>query len=73
MTYHRTFIVKAIAATNTKGIRVKIVDSENTYSKILPFNYIYISMADVAIAYIEKQGIHITGKSTHKDFTILIA
>ncbi len=73
MTYHRTFIVKGISATDTKGTRVKIIDSLNAHSKIIPFDYTCNSISDAAVAYIGEKGIHITGKSEHKEFTILIA
>jgi hypothetical protein len=52
---------KFIPATNTKGSRVKIISLRHNKSKIISYDYKYDNTKEIAVAYLEAQGVKICG------------
>ncbi len=53
--------VKFLPATNTKGARVKIISLRHNTSKTLQFDYEFSTTKDIAIDYLQKNGIEVLG------------
>ncbi|MGL5985074.1 MAG: hypothetical protein ACRCZ1_07470, partial [Cetobacterium sp.] len=51
----RTFEVKFISATNTKGSRIKITDLLKNESKTISYNYSYNNAMDGAVDFLENE------------------
>ena len=49
------YIIKTLAATNTKGTRVKITEAASQISWAIPYNYKFNNSKDVALNYLEKE------------------
>jgi len=59
--HHRAFRVKYISPTNHRGARVGILDLRYNNNTIISFSYTLSNICEMAIEYLEKQGIKITG------------
>jgi len=74
--YLRCFKVKYLGATNTKGARIKIIDSHrsenNEVFKFVSWDYTKSNGWEIALDYLEKRGIKIVcrGSSNKEDFLL---
>jgi len=59
--YQSSFIVTYLPATNTKGSRVKISNEQK--KNIIPYNYNYNNIKDIAVNYLTQKGYRVTGYS----------
>ena len=59
--HHRGFRVKYIGPTDYKGSRVGILDLRYKNNTIISYNYKSDNICEMAIEFLEKQGIKITG------------
>jgi hypothetical protein len=59
--HHRGFRVRFFPATNTRGERVGIYDMRFRQNDIIPYNYKLNNICEIAIDWLEKSGIKITG------------
>jgi len=69
--YH-IITVKRLGATNTKGTRVKITSERFNDSIILPYNYEFDTIKDIAINHV-KETHDIVGSGETKDSYVLIS
>jgi hypothetical protein len=53
----RAFEITFIQVTNNRGARVKIKDMRHVKTKIIPFDYEYNNIKDMALKYLESKGI----------------
>tara|TARA_R110000803_G_scaffold81879_1_gene147806 strand:- start:39 stop:260 length:222 start_codon:yes stop_codon:yes gene_type:complete len=49
------YIIKTLAATDTKGTRIKITEAESQISWAIPYNYKFNSSKDVALNYLQNE------------------
>lgn len=63
MKNYRMFTVKYIGASNTKGSRVKIVDTRFKKSVTVSYDHKFNRAADIGLDYLVKRGITISGES----------
>ena len=59
--YQDSFIVTYLPPTNTKGSRVKIYNEQE--KEIIPYNYNFSSIRDVAVNYLKEKGYNVSGYS----------
>ena len=70
--HHRGFKIKFMPATNTRGERVGIYDMRFRRNDVIPYDYSLSNIREIAIQWLEKSGIKITGffynHATHEYF-----
>ena len=59
--HHRAFRIKFIGATDYKGERVGILDLRHNNNSIISYDYSKNNIKEIAIDWLEKQGIEISG------------
>ena len=59
----RSFEIKYVSATDTKGSRISIHDLRNNKRKIISYNYEYNNIYQIAEAYLSSVGISCSGVS----------
>lgn len=70
---HRTFLVKFLPCTNTRGSRVKIIDCNFDGSIILSYDYEFRYTTDQAIYFLLEKGFDVEGvASANNNRDILI-
>ena len=71
----RIIQVKILGATNTKGTRIKLIESRynTTDTFTMSYDYRHRDMADQAIEYLENKGIKIEGKGDFNGATFLFS
>lgn len=63
MKTYRAFTIKYIHANNTKGSRVSILDNRFGVRRIIPYNYEFNNIAEIAANFLDLIGINIAGVS----------
>jgi hypothetical protein len=53
--------IKTLPATNTKETRIKIISLRHNTSKIINYDYSFNSTKDIAIDYLQKNGVEVLG------------
>lgn len=64
--------VKYIPASNSRGSRVKITLPRFNVSKTTPFDHQYNNSEDIAVAYLQANGIVINGSAELGDQSVLL-
>lgn len=72
-TRYRTFEVKYLGATNTRGARYKIVDLRRGNSLMMSYDYSFSDAQDQALSYLESIGIPIEAMAMTKDSALLLS
>ena len=67
----RTFEIKYLRTTNTKGPRVRIKDLNNNKTKIISYDYEFNNIWEIAIKYLNSKNIKITGRSHNSETDLL--
>ena len=65
--HYRMFEIKYLGATDTKGSRLKVVDTRHNQSKTLSKDYSFNLGRDQVFKYLDSLGIKIEGFSTTKE------
>ncbi len=64
--------VKFLPATNTRGARVKLYSGRFKDSKIIPYNYQYNNIADLAIDWLKDKGQKVMGQAEYNNSDIIM-
>jgi hypothetical protein len=68
-----TLEVTYLGATNSRGSRVKIFSPRFDQSVVIPFDYEFNDIAEIAAAYLLDKGFEIIGRSQFKNGYFLIS
>ncbi len=63
----RAFIVYRLAPTTHRGSRVKIIDTRYEQSKVIPWDYVSSTAAEIAAEYLSQSGIRVDYHAWRED------
>ena len=63
----RAFIVYRLAPTTHRGTRVKIIDTRHELSKVIPWDYVSSTAAEIAAEYLSQSGIRVDYHAWRED------
>ena len=70
--HFKGYAVKYYGPTNHKGARIKITECRNNFSKFISYDHNLDSIAEMAINYLEKQGIKTYGFLTTENGYLIV-
>jgi|TARA_R100001463_G_scaffold19613_1_gene48106 hypothetical protein len=63
----RAFIVYHLGPTTHRGSRVKIIDTRHEVSKVIPWDYVSATAAQIAAEYLSQSGIRVDYHAWRED------